>query len=297
MSLQSTYQSRKALLVENLETMGVTGYDETDGLTTLINAVLEIGPTPPTPTPASITLTADKSILSYADSESATLSATVLDSSSQPCEGETVEFFKDSVSMGTAVTNSSGIATKTYVSAGAGDVGFTAECGSLVTERYDVYDYPYYSDNMQKIKNTFIADTTTASDRTIYLSSFTFNSDVEIEFKLKNIPNSWLIGFGSNGTTWNAKGLWFKLQNYNQNKASIMYVDTGGSTRDVSITTDYGTSTVFTIKSENINKIYWYLDNVVKAYRDTSTSLPLGLRVDIFDNQDYDIEYIKVKPL
>ena len=76
-----------------------------------------------------------------------------------------------------------------------------------------------------------------------------------------------------------------------------MYIDTGGSNRDVSITTDYSTSTVFTIKSENLHKIYWYLDSVVKAYRDTQTSLPLGLRVDIFDNQDYDIDYIKVKPL
>ena len=166
----------------------------------------------------------------------------------------------------------------------------------FLTKTFVVYDYPYYSDNMQKIKNTFIANTT-VSGRTIYLSPFTFNSDVEIEFKLKNIPNSWLIGFGSDGTSWNSKAVWFKLQNYNQNKASIMYIDTGGSNHDVSITDSYGTSTVFTLKSENIHKIYWYLDSVVKAYRDTKTSLPLGLRIDIFDNQDYDIEYIKVKAL
>ena len=182
-----------------------------------------------------------------------------------------------------------------FLGNGVGDLNIKAECRLLI-QTFVVYDYPYYSDNMQKIKNTFIANTT-VSGRTIYLSPFTFNSDVEIEFKLKNIPNNWLVGFGSDGTTWNGKGLWFKLQNYNQDKASIMWVDTGGTIRDAGITSDYGTSTVFTIYSEGIHKIYWNLDGVPKAYRDTKTTVPLGLRIDIFDNQDYDIEYIKVKKL
>ena len=42
MSLQSTYTSRKQLLASNLATQGVTGYSSNDGLTTLINAVLDI---------------------------------------------------------------------------------------------------------------------------------------------------------------------------------------------------------------------------------------------------------------
>ena len=159
-----------------------------------------------------------------------------------------------------------------------------------------VQDLSFYADSMQKIKDTFIVDTS-VSGRTIYLSPFTFNSDVELEFKLKNIPQSWLVGFGSDGTSWNTKGLWFKIQNYNQNKASIMWRNTSGVANDIGITTDYGTSTVFTIKSENINKIYWYLNGVVQASRDTHTGTPLGLRFDVFDNQDYDIDYIKVKPL
>ena len=166
----------------------------------------------------------------------------------------------------------------------------------FLQESFVVYDYPYYADSMQKIKDTFIKDTS-VSGRTIYESPFTFSSDVELEFKLKNIPQNWIVGFGSDGTTWKDKGLWFKLQNYNQNYLNIMYRDTGNSNRDVAITNNYNTSTVFTIKSENLHKIYWYLDNVVKASRDTYTGMPLGLRIDIFDNQDYDIEYIKVKPL
>ena len=182
-----------------------------------------------------------------------------------------------------------------FLGIGAGDLNIKAECRLLI-QIFVVHDYQYYADSMQKIKNSFIVDTS-VSGRTIYESPFTFSSDVEIEFKLKNIPNNWVIGFGSDGTVYNSKAVWFKLQNYNQNKLSIMYMDTGGTARDVSITTDYGTSTVFKIKSENVHKIYWYLNGGIQAYRDTKTGVPLGLRVDIFDNQDYDIEYIKVKRL
>ena len=251
----------------------------------------------PTPVPASIDLTGTKSILSYADSESSVLTATVLDSSDNPVQGVDVNLYNGSTLWDTLTTDSSGECSKTYSSAGVGDITFTAEVdGTLLTKTYAVQDYQYYANSMQKIKDTFINDTS-VSGRTIYESRFTFNSDVEIEFKLKNIPNSWLIGFGSDGTSWNSKAVWFKIQNYNQNKASIMYADTGGTVRDVGITTSYDTSTVFKIKSENIHKIYWYLNGAVQGSRDTRTTIPLGLRVDIFDNQDYDIEYIKVKKL
>ena len=96
------------------------------------------------PTPASVSLSADKSVLSYYHSESATLSATVLDSNSSPVESATVEFFKGSTSLGTASTNSSGIATKSYASTGSGDVSFTAECSSIVSETYSLEDCTFY---------------------------------------------------------------------------------------------------------------------------------------------------------
>ena len=107
-----------------------------------------------TPVADSITLTADKSILSYADTESATLSATVLDENDDPIEGETVEFFNGSTSMGTATTNSSGVATKVYNSVGAGDVSFTAEVNSIVSEIFSLQDRTFYdassSSNLSK---------------------------------------------------------------------------------------------------------------------------------------------------
>ena len=99
---------------------------------------------PPVPVVTSVGLSADKSILSYADSESATLSATVLDQSSTPMSGVTVEFFNGSTSMGTADTNSSGVATKTYASTGAGDLSFTASVGTISSETYEVQDCYLY---------------------------------------------------------------------------------------------------------------------------------------------------------
>ena len=101
---------------------------------------------PPVPVVTSVSLTGDKSILSYADSESATLSATVLDSNDDPMSGVTVEFFKGSTSLGTATTNSSGVATKSYASSGVGDVSFTASVGTISSETCDLTDARYYND-------------------------------------------------------------------------------------------------------------------------------------------------------
>ena len=130
-------------LAANLTTQGVPStWDE--GLTTLIGKVLDITPGPgPTPTPASIDLTGTKSILSYADSESSVLTATVLDSSDNPVSGATVELYKSGVLWDTLSTDSSGECTKTYTSAGIGDVSFEAKC-NLLTKTFVVQDCEFY---------------------------------------------------------------------------------------------------------------------------------------------------------
>ena len=143
-TLNGALQELGETMAANLTSQGVTA-SASDGLTTLAGKILDITPSP-TPTPASISLTSDKSVLSYADSESATLSATVLDEDSNPCEGVSVEFFKGSTSLGTASTNSSGVATKTYASAGSGDLSFTAGVGSLVSESFAIQDCSYWND-------------------------------------------------------------------------------------------------------------------------------------------------------
>lgn len=95
-----------------------------------------------TPVPSSVSLASDKSILSAYDSDTCTLSATVLDSSNNPVPSVTVEFFNGATSMGTSPTDSNGVATKSYSATGVGDVTFTAQVDSL-TSTYTVEDCIY----------------------------------------------------------------------------------------------------------------------------------------------------------
>ena len=92
-----------------------------------------------------INLVSDKNILSYYDSESATLSATVLDDEDNVVVGQIVEFFKGNTSLGTAITNSSGVATKSYASTGSGDVSLTATCDEVTATAITIEDCYYYS--------------------------------------------------------------------------------------------------------------------------------------------------------
>lgn len=139
-TLNGSLQELGETMAANLVAMGVTDATASQGLTTLAGRILEISPVTPT---LAISLTADKSVLSYYDSESATLSATVTENGSAK-EGATVEFFKGSTSLGTASTNSSGVATKAYSSAGVGDVSFTAECGNVTSTSITVEDCIFY---------------------------------------------------------------------------------------------------------------------------------------------------------
>ena len=115
-----------------------------------------------TPSYDDIVLTADDSILSYYDGDSTTLRAQLMDgSSTASVSGVTVEFFNGSTSMGTAQTDSNGVATKTYTSTGAGDVEFTAEAdnGTLSSETYEVKDIFWYSNDGTKCSGTYSTGT------------------------------------------------------------------------------------------------------------------------------------------
>ena len=101
--------------------------------------------------PESLSLTSDKSILSYNDTESAILTATVTGSDSNPYSGATVimraykvsdDSFVDAL---TVVDNGDGTYSGTYVSGGVGDIYIKAEC-NLVSKRYAIQDCNYAND-------------------------------------------------------------------------------------------------------------------------------------------------------
>lgn len=101
-----------------------------------------------------IELGINKSILSFYDSEQAVLTATVLNSQGQPLEGITVTFYKGETSMGTSTTDSTGVATLTYTSTGAGDIVFKAEAETVQSSTITIKDC-YIYDELTTDKNHY----------------------------------------------------------------------------------------------------------------------------------------------
>ena len=196
MTLSQTYISRKQLLVDNLVAKGVTGYTVNDGLTTLINAVLEIqgGGV------RTLTLASDVDILSFADSDEATLTATLLEDGSG-VGGESVEFYRyvdgvNDVLIDTQDTNSSGMATGTYTSAGIGDIQVYAKVRTLVSKTFVIED-------CNKYWNT-ISDGDT-------ICNYDLPSSFKLEFSiLSSAPTTAssisLLRFNSSSGVWCGKG-------------------------------------------------------------------------------------------
>ena len=93
--------------------------------------------------PDSISVTGDKAVLSYTDSDECTLTATVLDASDEPLSGQTVTM---KVYQGSSLLESlsvsdegDGTYTATYDSSGVGDVSILAECSNL-QDTYSIED-------------------------------------------------------------------------------------------------------------------------------------------------------------
>ena len=123
MSLNSSLQTLGQLMATNLQSKGVTA-NASDGLTTLANKILQVGPTPIGP---NLKLTSDKNILSFYDNEYCVLTATLLDSNGNGVSGEEIIFKANGGVLGTVITGNNGVAQYTYQSTGVGDVTITAE--------------------------------------------------------------------------------------------------------------------------------------------------------------------------
>ena len=133
MSLSETYLSRKKLLADNLKSMGVSSVDETDGLTTLINAVLDIEPSiGGLDLDTSLVITTTQEIIGLGESIilTSTLRASYDDTTvvdvdlSGVLTGATVKFYNGTTLIGTAITDLNGIATYTYTPSQLGNFTF-----------------------------------------------------------------------------------------------------------------------------------------------------------------------------
>lgn len=135
MSLSETYLSRKKLLADNLKSMGVSSVNETDGLTTLINAVLNIEPSiGGLNLDTSLVITTTQEIIGLGESIilTSTLRASYDDTTvvdvdlSGVLTGATVKFYNGTTLLGTAITDLNGIATYIYTPSQLGNFTFNA---------------------------------------------------------------------------------------------------------------------------------------------------------------------------
>lgn len=133
MSLSETYLSRKKLLADNLKSMGVSSVNETNGLTTLINAVLNIEPSiGGLDLNTSLVITTTQEIIGLGESIilTSTLRASYDDTTvvdvdlSGVLTGATVKFYNGTTLLGTGITDLNGVATYTYTPSQLGNFTF-----------------------------------------------------------------------------------------------------------------------------------------------------------------------------
>ena len=175
MSLNSSLQTLGQLMATNLQSKGVTA-NASDGLTTLANKILQVGPTP---IGYNLELTSDKNILSFYDNEYCVLTATLLDSNGNGVSGEEIIFKANGGVLGTAITNDNGVAQYTYQSTGVGDVTITAE-GMALQETCSIEDCI--------IANVNASYTGTSTSDTVYSLGYDEIADlsnVDFEFSFK----------------------------------------------------------------------------------------------------------------
>ena len=175
MSLNSSLQTLGQLMATNLQSKGVTA-NANDGLTTLANKILQVGPTP---IGYNLGLTSDKNILSFYDHEYCVLTATLLDSNGNGVSGEEIVFKANGGLLNTVITGDNGMAQCTYQSTGVGDVTITAECMNL-TKTLSIEDCI--------IANVNASYTGTSTNDTVYSLGYDEIADlssIDFEFSFK----------------------------------------------------------------------------------------------------------------
>ena len=207
-------------MADNLTTMGVTA-SASDGLTTLAGKILDIQGG------EAIVLTTNKNILSYADSETATLTATHSGGA-----GKTVEIYNATTGtkIGDATDNNDGTYTYTYNSTGVGDISMTATSGTTESNSITIEDC---------IKAGFTNWTgtyTTGTDTYDYIQpssiispNISLPSSFKIEYKFYNTNNDttatgtglWIIGADTdNGVLIGHEGTDRRIRIYSRSSGS-----------------------------------------------------------------------------
>ena len=237
--------------------------------------------------PADLVVTGTKSILSYADSESSVLTATVTDSSSNPLSGQTVVFKNGSTTLDTKTTDSNGQCTYTYSSSGAGDVTITVEC-SLLQETYGIEDCYAYA-------TSFTEWTSVTNKNTDFLfSPFQLPTNHRIEYKLKN-TNGCQIACGDTTHT-DGSGYLYWIYAWYGNNQRLYTRNSNMSDQTHSMSYTNSTTSVFALECSS-NSLTLYKDSTVLKTATTYDTVGLTRLLRITSSYSSNIDWIKVKAL
>lgn len=255
------------------------------------------------PVPDSVSLTGDKSILSYADSDSCVLTATVLDSNNNPCVGETVSFdIVGGSNIDSATTGADGTCSVYYYSEGTGDLNIQASCRSLLSETYSIQDCYYYDSqtvDKQRYSITSGSASLTYSSNGLNVKGTT-SSNTIVENNMLSLPTNYVaevtIG-GKNGS--GADSLYFGgfvfdniLLDFGNTYSYVYSYSPITKIGDLGAVINMGDK----IRLEKDNgSMRIYLNDVLKTTQSTTTTGKFLHRT--YNNRSLTIKDLKVKPL
>ena len=221
-------------------------------------------------------------ILSYVDSESTDMTAQLLDNSDNPValSGVTLYFRDGATLLGSAQTDATGKATllNTYTSQGRGDVQITVDDGSLVTEIFAIED-------CRKVYNSFKGTDFTKSE-TIYTSNDVFLDQSKVYMKFANFPNNFQLGIGEGSVN--------KLEFQQSPSYNVAYLYHGSSYE--SLSQKMTANTVLCFEINGTTGKFYYDDTLISTVT-LNTSMANKIKAVVYSGNDFDVEYIKIKPL
>ena len=239
----------------------------------------------------SLTLTADKNILSYVDNDTVTLTATY---DGTTIEGKSVVFKLGSRVLDTVVTDSEGVAEYEYTSQGAGDVVFTAKCSGL-TETITIEDCLYTQiSEISQVSSQTGTDLCVLLDNDLSLDLSSMDFEFSVDAKTDINGSRLLLGSKQSVSSTN-----YSIgSNRDSSRISAVYRDTSTSVWGTSYTRDNNYHS-FKFVKEN-SSFTAYVDNTSQGSQSLSWWSDYSdytLYFDCWQSGTIYVKNLKIKPL
>ena len=229
----------------------------------------------------SLTLTCDKPIIQK--TETSTVTATLKQSGS-PLTGKTLNYQvkhgNTVISSGTKTTNSSGQAMISYVGTGVGDVDIVVSYGTLLQETFVIEDCDAYFTTFKNFPSS------ASGSKRIYISTYIVPDKSKVFMKFNNFPYNFQLGLGETSIN---KFAFQQSPLYNE---AYLY---HGSNYE-SLTQKMSATTVLCFEIDGTTGKFYYDDTLISTIT-LDSSIPNTLKAVVYSGDDFDVEYIKVKPL